>query len=226
MNTKPLQVNPQKSGFEAMGVNFAYRGAMADLDAPVEVRRCRLTSGWPWVESTWFQPVVSTSLSKVWLQMPTCTPTSRRAPSSSTTCRWWSTPGPKSASWASQGRASRRCASSWQGGACSRPWIESKHHPPGFHQGLIMLKGGYRGIRGFDGTRCSTGRGKLGMIVYLYISRCTGTTRFSVTGPMMTSSPTEPKYTSNSELFQLEPLFVCLSFNAVPKGGGGGVWGK
>ena len=53
-----------------------------------------------------------------------------------------------------------------------------------------------RGIRGFNGTRCSMGRGKLGMIVYLHISRCTGTTRFSVTGPMMTSSPIEPTYTS------------------------------
>ena len=30
-------------------------------------------------------------------------------------------------------------------------------------------------IRGFNGTRCSMGpRGKLGMIVYLHISRCTG----------------------------------------------------
>ena len=33
-----------------------------------------------------------------------------------------------------------------------------------------------RGIRGFNGTRCSMGPGELGMIVYLHISRCTGTT--------------------------------------------------
>ena len=33
-----------------------------------------------------------------------------------------------------------------------------------------------RGIRGFGGTRCSVGHGELGMIVYLHIARCTGTT--------------------------------------------------
>ena len=33
-----------------------------------------------------------------------------------------------------------------------------------------------RGIRGLNGTRCSMGPGELGMIVYLHVSRCTGTT--------------------------------------------------
>ena len=41
------------------------------------VRQCRLTSGRPWVENTWFQPVESTSLSKFWFHMSTCTPTPR-----------------------------------------------------------------------------------------------------------------------------------------------------
>ena len=33
-----------------------------------------------------------------------------------------------------------------------------------------------RSLRGFSGTRRSVGRGELGMIVYLHIERCTGTT--------------------------------------------------
>ena len=37
--------------------------------------QCRLTSCRPWVESTWFLPVESTSLSKFWFQMSTCVPT-------------------------------------------------------------------------------------------------------------------------------------------------------
>ena len=34
----------------------------------------------------------------------------------------------------------------------------------------------FRGIRGFSGTLCSVGRGELGVIVYLHIPQCTGTT--------------------------------------------------
>ena len=46
----------------------------------VQVEHIRLTLGLNhWVESTWFQPVESTSLSKLWFQMSTsCTPTARR----------------------------------------------------------------------------------------------------------------------------------------------------
>ena len=50
------------------------------------VRRCRLTSGRPWVEITWFQPVDSTSLSRFWVQSSACTSTTWLT---STRCAWW-----------------------------------------------------------------------------------------------------------------------------------------
>ena len=51
------------------------------------VRRCRLTHQVdPGLKALWFQPVESTSLSKLWFQMSTCTPTARRR--ARRTTRW------------------------------------------------------------------------------------------------------------------------------------------
>ena len=56
----------------------SYAPVFTHLMRAPEVRRCRLTSASAWVESPLgFQPVESTSLSKFWFEMSTCTLTPR-----------------------------------------------------------------------------------------------------------------------------------------------------
>ena len=54
--------------------------SIASLVALAEVRRCRLTSASPRVESPWFHLLESTVLSSHWFQTSTRTPTPRRVP--------------------------------------------------------------------------------------------------------------------------------------------------